>query len=222
MLREFETRRQSRGEEIANSISHGIGFLASLVGAPFLIAAAVREGSTWNVVGASIFVASMALLYLSSTLYHAFPHERVKRIFWTFDHGAIYLLIAGTYTPFTLGVLRGGWGWTLFGLVWGMAILGITLKAVGRIRHPVLSTVLYLAMAWLIVIAVRPLSQHLPLPGLIWLGAGGFFYTAGVGFYAAKKVRYSHLVWHFFVLAGTACHYFGILWYASNPREYLR
>ncbi len=222
MQREHGLRPQSRGEEIANSISHGVGFLASLVGAPFLIVAAVREGSAWNVVGASIFVASMTLLYLSSTLYHAIPHERVKRVFWVFDHGAIYLLIAGTYTPFTLGVLRGGWGWTLFGLVWGMAILGITLKSVGRIRHPVWSTALYLGMAWLIVIAVRPLSQHLPLPGLIWLGMGGLFYTGGVGFYVARKVRYSHLVWHFFVLAGTACHYFAILWYASNPREYLR
>ena len=219
MRNEFESRRQSRGEEIANSISHGVGFLASLVGAPFLIVATVRDGSAWNVVGASIFVASMALLYLSSTLYHALPQERVKRVFRIFDHGAIYLLIAGTYTPFTLGVLRGGWGWTLFGLVWGMAVLGITLKAVGRIQRPVLSTVLYLGMAWLIVIAVRPLWQNVRLPGLIWLAAGGLFYTGGVGFYAAKRIRYSHLVWHFFVLAGTACHYFAILWYASNPKE---
>jgi hemolysin III len=219
MQREHGLRPQSRGEEIANSISHGVGFLASLVGAPFLIVATVREGSTWNVVGASIFVASMLMLYLSSTLYHALPQERVKRVFWVFDHGSIYLLIAGTYTPFTLGVLRGGWGWTLFGLVWGMAVLGITLKASGRLRRPIVSTLLYLGMAWLIVIAVRPLWQHVQLPGLLWLAAGGLFYTGGVGFYVAKRVRYSHLVWHFFVLAGTACHYFAILWYASNPKE---
>ena len=212
-------RPQTTGEEIANSVSHGIGFLASLVGAPFLIVKAVREGSTWNVVGASIFVAAMALMYISSTLYHALPQERVKKLFRIFDHGAIYLLIAGTYTPFTLGVLRGGWGWTLFGLVWGMAILGITLKAAVGVRRPVLSTILYLAMGWLIVIAVRPLWQNMETPGLLWLAAGGFFYTAGVGFYAAKRVRYSHLVWHIFVLAGTACHYFAILWYAAGARE---
>lgn len=218
-MSDTKTRPQSRGEEIANSISHGIGFLASLVGAPFLIVSAVRQGSAWNVVGVSVFVTSMLLLYLSSTLYHALPQERVKRLFRIFDHGAIYLLIAGTYTPFTLGVLRGGWGWTLFGLVWGMAILGITLKVARGVQRPVLSTVLYLAMGWLIVIAVRPLWQHVQLPGLLWLAAGGLFYTGGVGFYAAKRVRYSHLVWHFFVLAGTACHYFAILWYSANPRE---
>jgi len=215
MPNRHEIRPQSRGEEIANSISHGVGFLASLVGAPFLIVATVREGSTWNVVGACVFVASMALLYLSSTLYHAFPHERVKRIFWIFDHGAIYLLIAGTYTPFTLGMLRGGWGWTLFGLVWSMAILGLVLKVEGvMMRHPRLSTGLYLVMGWLLVIAIRPLWVNVPLAGILWLLAGGVAYTGGVAFYAAERIRFSHFVWHLFVVLGTTCHFFAVLWYA--------
>ena len=208
-------RLQSPGEELANSISHGIGLVVVLIAAPVLIVTAARRGGTAAVVGASVFTATMVLLYLSSTLYHALPRNKAKRVLRVLDHGAIFLLIAGTYTPFTLGVLRGAWGWTLFGLVWSLAVLGIVLKAVGGIRYPVLSTCLYLGMGWLILIAVRPLWLGLPLPGLLWLAAGGLAYTAGVAFFAAERVRFSHFVWHLFVLAGTTCHFFAVLWYAT-------
>jgi hemolysin III len=157
----------------------------------------------------------MVLLYVASTLYHALPQNRAKRVFRALDHGAIFLLIAGTYTPFTLGVLRGTWGWTLLGLVWGLAIAGVILKAVGRLRYPVLSTCLYLGMGWLVLVAVRPLWLRVPPAGLLWLLAGGIAYTAGVAFFAARRLRYSHFVWHLFVLAGTACHFFAVLWYAA-------
>ncbi len=208
-------RRPSRGEEIANSVSHAVGLVAALAAAPFLVVHAVRRGGTGTIVGAGVFAATMVLLYLASTLYHALPRNRAKRVFQVIDHGAIFLLIAGTYTPFTLGVLRGGWGWTLFGLVWGLAVVGIVLKAVGKLRHPALSTFLYLGMGWLVLIAIRPLWLRVPLSGLLWLLLGGIAYTAGLAFFAAKGVRYSHFVWHVFVLAGTACHFFAVLWYAA-------
>ena len=165
--------------------------------------------------GASIFPTTTVLLYLASILYHALPRTRAKRVFGALDHGAIFLLIAGTYTPFTLGVLRGAWGWTLFGLVWGSALAGVVLKAIGALRHPVLSTSLYLTMGWLALIAVRPLWLRVPQAGLLWLLAGGIAYTAGVAFFAAKRMRYSHFIWHVCVLAGTACHFFAVLWYAA-------
>jgi hemolysin III len=208
-------RPQSLGEEIANSVSHGIGLLAALVGAPVLLLAAVRHGTTATVVGAGVFAATTVLLYLASTLYHAFPHSRAKRVFRTLDHGAIFLLIAGTYTPFTLGVLRGAWGWLLFGLVWTLAVAGVVLKVTSALRHPVLSTALYLTMGWLALIAVRPIWLHVPPAGLFWLLAGGLSYTAGVAFFAAPRLRYSHFVWHLCVLTGTACHFFAVLWYAA-------
>jgi hemolysin III len=208
-------RPQSLGEEIANSVSHGIGLLAAMVGAPVLLLAAVRHGTTATVVGAGVFVATTVMLYLASTLYHAFPHSRAKRVFRTCDHGAIFLLIAGTYTPFTLGVLRGAWGWLLFGLVWTLAVAGVVLEVTSALRHPVLSTALYLTMGWLALIAVRPIWLHVPPAGLFWLLAGGLSYTAGVAFFAATRLRYSHFVWHLCVLTGTACHFFAVLWYAA-------
>ena len=209
------TRLQSLGEEIANSVSHGIGAAAALVAGLLLIMAAVARGDTSAVAGASVFAATVVLLYLASALYHALPHGKAKRVFRILDHGAIYLLIAGTYTPFTLGVLRGAWGWTLFGLVWSLAVIGIALKAVGSLRHPWLSTGLYIAMGWLCVIAIQPLWRQLPTAGLLWLAAGGLAYTAGVAFFAAERVRYSHFVWHLFVLTGTGCHFFAVSWYAG-------
>ena len=208
------TRSQSLGEEIANSVSHGVGLVAALLALPFLILAAARGGRAAAVVGASVFAATVVLLYLASTLYHALPPRKVKRVFRVIDHSAIFLLIAGTYTPFTLGVLRGAWGWTLFALVWGLAALGVTLKAVGGIKHPRLSTALYLGMGWLALLAIRPLWLRVPASGLLWLVAGGVMYTAGVAFYAADRVRYGHFVWHLFTLAGTGCHFFAVLWYA--------
>ncbi|MES2000494.1 MAG: hemolysin III family protein [Pseudomonadota bacterium] len=209
-------REQSQAEEIANSISHGVGLVAALVGTPFLILHAARHGDGIFIVGTSVFAATMILLYLASTLYHALPMSKAKRVFRVIEHSAIFLLIAGTYTPFTLGVLRGVWGWTLFGLVWGLAVTGVALKAFDRMSHPIVSTGLYLLMGWLILIAVNPLSDRVPASGLLWLVAGGVAYTAGVAFFAAdSRLRYGHFIWHLFVMAGTTCHYFAVLWYAA-------
>ena len=208
-------RVPSLGEEIANSVSHGVGVVAALAATPFLVLGAARRGGAFAIVGASVFAGTMVVLYVASTLYHALPRSRAKRVFRIFDHSAIFLLIAGTYTPFALGVLRGGWGWTLLGVVWGLAVLGITLKSVAGIRYPRLSTTLYLAMGWLALIAIRPLWVREPVAGWLWLIAGGLAYTAGVAFFAAERVRYGHFVWHLFVLLGTVCHFFAVLWYAA-------
>ncbi|HSM18377.1 MAG TPA: hemolysin III family protein [Gemmatimonadales bacterium] len=207
-------RPQSLGEEIANSVSHGIGFLAVIAVTPVLILAALPHGAG-QVVGVSVFAATMALVYLTSTLYHAVPHPRVKRVFRILDHGAIFLLIAGSYTPFTLGVLRGGWGWTLFGAIWGLALAGVIFRAFAGFRYPRVSTAIYLAMGWLALFAIQPLWQRMPHAGLLWLLAGGLAYTGGVGFYAAKRLRYSHFIWHLCVLIGTACHFMAVIRYAA-------
>ncbi len=208
-------RPQTFGEEIANSVTHGVALLAAIAAMPFLIGAA-RHFSTVALVGAIVFEATMVLLYLTSTLYHALPAGRAKRIFLRLDHGAIYIFIAGSYTPFALGALGGPWGWTLFGLVWSFAALGVTLKAVDRLSHPWLSTGLYLAMGWLVVIAAVPLFDHVALPGIALLAAGGLAYTAGVVFFMLdSRVRYAHTVWHGFVVAGTGCHFFAVLGYAG-------
>lgn len=208
-------RTQSLGEEIANSISHGVGFLAAVAAAPVLVLSAVQHDGAARIAGASVFAATMVLLYLTSTLYHALPNNRAKRVFHVLDRAAIFLMIAGTYTPFTLGVLRGTWGWTLFGLVWGLAPAGVVLTAVGGVRYPKFSTGLYLAMGWLILIAIKPLWLRVPSWGLFWLLAGGIAYTVGVVFYAAKRVRYNHFLWHLFVITGTACHFIAVLRFAA-------
>ena len=207
-------RPQSTAEEIANSLSHGMGFVLAIAGAPILIAAAARRGTLSDVIAVSVFAAAMVLMYLSSTIYHALPQGQAKRVFQVLDHSAIYLLIAGTYTPFTLGVLQGGWGWTLFGLVWGLAAFGVLVKAFAGIRWHGLSTALYVGMGWLALIAAKPLWESLPLAGLAWLLAGGIAYTAGVYFYAKKTLRFGHFVWHLFVVAGTACHFVAVWKYA--------
>jgi hemolysin III len=209
-------REQSRAEEIANSISHGIGLAAALAATPFLVLYAVRRGDTGFIVGASVFAATMVLLYLASTVYHALPIGKAKRVFRVIEHSAIFLLIAGTYTPFTLGVLRGSWGWTLLGLVWSLAVAGVVLKAFHKMSRPIVSTGFYLLMGWLILIAVNPLYARLPASGLLWLVAGGVAYSAGVAFFASdSRLRYAHLIWHLFVMAGTACHYVAVFWYAA-------
>jgi len=208
-------REQSLGEELANSISHGVGLIGALVASPLLIAYAVQRGSALFVVGASVFAATVVLLYLASTLYHALPRGTAKRVFQIIEHSAIFLLIAGTYTPFTLGALRGAWGWTLIGLVWGLAVVGVLVKATTGVRHRALSMTLYLGMGWLMVIAVRPLWLKVPLAGLVWLLLGGVAYTAGVAFFAAKRLRYGHFVWHVFVLGGTTCHFIAVRYYAA-------
>jgi len=208
--------RQSQGEEIANSISHGLALAAALVGTPYLILSAARHGDARFIVGTSIFAATMIILYLSSTLYHALPVGKVKRLFRVIEHSAIFLLIAGTYTPFTLGVLRGTWGWTLLGIVWGLAAVGVVLKVSNKGNHPILSTSLYLSMGWLIVIAVKPMVASVPTVGLLWLVAGGLAYTLGVVFFALdSRLKYGHLIWHLLVMAGTTCHYFAVLGYAA-------
>ena len=208
-------RPQTLGEEIANSVSHGVALLVAIVAMPFLVAAA-RHFSAAALIGAIVFAATMVLLYLTSTLYHALPPGRAKRVFMKLDHGAIYLFIAGSYTPFALGALGGPWGWTLFGLVWSFAALGVTLKAFDRLSHPWMSTGLYLAMGWLVLIAAVPLFEHVPLPGIALLAAGGIAYTAGVVFFMLdSRVRYAHAVWHGFVIAGTGCHFFAVLRYAG-------
>jgi hemolysin III len=208
-------RTQSPGEEIANSVSHGVGLLAAIAAAPVLVLSAVRQDGTARIAGASVFAAAMVLLYLTSTLYHALPANRAKRVFRVLDHAAIFLMIAGTYTPFTLGVLRGTWGWTLFGLVWGLALAGVVLTAVGGVRYTKLRICLYLAMGWLILIAVKPLWLRMPSWGLFWLFAGGIAYMVGVVFYGAKRVSYNHFVWHLFVLTGTACHFIAVMRFAA-------
>lgn len=208
-------RAQSAGEEIANSISHGAGLLAGVLGIPILVFSAQPRGAS-AVVGASVFAGTVALLYLTSTLYHLMPPRRGKSVFRLLDHGAIYLLIAGTYTPFTLGVLRGPFGWTLLAIIWAIAIAGVALKSFGGFAHSRLSTFLYLFMGWLIVIAGRPLWNGMPHWGMFWLAAGGLAYTAGVIFYVLdSRYHYLHFVWHLFVLAGTGCHFIAVLRYAS-------
>ena len=209
-------REQSPGEEIANSVSHGLALVAAFIGIPFLLVHAARIGTAGYIVGTSVFSATIILLYLASTLYHALPAGKAKRVFRILEHSAIYLLIAGTYTPFTLGVLSGAWGWTLFGIIWALAVAGVMLKATSRKPHPILSTVLYLAMGWVFVIAIDPLFARVPTAGLLWLLAGGLAYTAGVAFFAIdSRLRYGHLVWHLFVMAGTVCHFFAVFWYAA-------
>jgi hemolysin III len=208
-------RPQTLGEEIANSVSHGAGLVGALAGAPLLIGAAWQAG-TASVVGTSVFAATMVLLYLASTLYHALPAGGAKRLFMKLDHGAIYLFIAGSYTPFTLGALAGPWGWTLFGLVWSIAAIGVALKAFDRLSHPWLSTGLYLGMGWLAVIAVGPLLERVAASGLALLAAGGLAYTLGVVFFVLdSRLRYAHAVWHAFVVAGTACHFVAVLRYSA-------
>ena len=212
------TRRgQSFGEELANSLSHGAGFIAAGIGTPFLLAEVARNGDGADLVGAVIFVATVMLAYLASALYHAAPWPRAKGVLRVVDHGSIYLLIAGTYTPFTLGVLRGGWGWTLFGLIWTLALAGLIMKSLGGMRFHKLSMAVYLGMGWLVLIAIVPLVERMAPAGLAWLVAGGLAYTGGVLFYALDRYRYCHFIWHLFVLTGTACHFVAVMGYAARP-----
>jgi hemolysin III len=212
----WRERPQTLGEEIANSVSHGLGCLAAIIGAWHIITRAVQDGDPNRIVGVSVYAATMILLYLVSTLYHALPRGQAKHVFRIIEHMAIFFLIAGTYTPFTLGVLRGKWGWTLFGLIWGFALAGVLLKLFGGFRYPRLSTALYVSMGWLVVTATRPLWLHMPHAGFAWLMGGGLAYTAGVAFFTVDhRLRYSHFVWHLFVIAGSTLQYFAVLWYAS-------
>jgi len=198
-------------EEIANTITHGIGLLLSIAGFVVLLIFAILRGTASHIVACSIYGATLICLYTASTLYHAVITPRLKRILKIFDHSAIYLLIAGTYTPFLLLNLRGAWGWSLFGVVWGLAFAGIIFKFWFVDHFPFLSTSVYIAMGWLVIVAAKPVLAHIPTATVLWLLAGGLLYTSGVIFYAWKRLPYNHVVWHLFVLAGSTCHYFAVL-----------
>lgn len=209
-----DDRPQTLGEEIANAISHGFGVLLALAALPLLVVRAIERGSAADIVGASLFGGAMVMLYLVSTVYHALPPGRAKHWFNRFDHASIFIFIAGSYMPFLLGPLRGPWGWALFAVVWGTAAVGVIAKLFDRLRQPIWSTSLYVAMGWVAVIAAGPLFSRVAPAGIFWLVAGGLSYTLGaVVFMFDSRIKYAHFVWHLFVLGGSLCHFFAALWY---------
>ena len=207
------SRAWTLGEEVAHSVTHGIGLLAAVAGLVVLLMLAAATRDPWRITACSVYASTLVLLYAASTLYHALSATRARRILRVLDHSAIFLLIAGTYTPFALVLLRGPWGWTLLAIVWSLAVAGVAAKAVFGARWPILSTALYIGMGWTVLIAVKPLVEHVPPAGIAWLLAGGLAYTGGVVFYAWTRLRYSHAVWHLFVLAGSVCHYVAVVLY---------
>jgi len=207
--------RYSMGEEIANSITHGIGAALSIAALVLLVVFASQHKDAWRIVSFSIYGTSLFALYLASTLYHAFTNEKVKHFFRLLDHSCIFLLIAGTYTPPTLIAMRGSWGWTLFTLIWAMAVGGLIFETINIGKYKFISVAIYMAMGWLAIAAIKPMIETLP-PGLFkWFLIGGLFYTAGIIFYAWKKIPYNHAIWHLFVLGGSITHFFGILFYLA-------
>jgi len=200
-------------EELANSLTHGLGLALSVAGFVVLLILAILHGSALRIVSCSVYGFTLVLLYTASTLYHSVRPGSLKNALQVLDHSSIYLLIAGTYTPFMLVVLRGPWGWTLFGLVWGLSLLGILFKIFFARHFKTVSTGLYVVIGWLVVIAIKPLLADVPLHGLLWIMAGGLFYTLGSVFYAWRKLPYNHAIWHMFVLGGSVCHYFAIFFY---------
>lgn len=205
------------GEEIAHTISHGIGVLLSIVGLAVLVAFASLYGDAWHITSSAIYGATLILLYTASTLYHGIPQSKSKQLLRRLDHAAIFLLIAGTYTPFTLVNMRGVWGWSLFGLVWGLAILGMVLELVMKRRIKWLSISLYLGLGWLVLIAIKPLIDSVATGGVVLLLAGGLSYSLGVIFYVWKRLSYHHAVWHLFVMGGSALHFFSVFFYVLPP-----
>lgn len=202
-------------DERLNSYSHLLGAVLAAGGAIVLIVLAAGQGNPWKIVSFSVYGAMLLLLYLFSALYHSL-RGRAKDVFRKLDHYAIYLLIAGTYTPFTLVTLRGVWGWSLFGMIWGMAVLGIVVDSLPQGQRRILPVIIYLLMGWLVLVALKPLLNALPLSGFAWLLAGGVFYTVGIVFFALERwIKHGHGIWHLFVLAGSACHYFAILFYVA-------
>lgn len=209
----MEIGAYSKKEELANSITHGVGIALSLAAIVILVALASREGDLWKILSFSIYGGSLILLYTASTLYHSFTDQKVKHYLKIFDHSAIYLLIAGTYTPFMLVLLRDSIGWVLFGIVWSLALLGIVFKLFFVGRFKILSTLIYLLMGWMVAFAFKPMIDNIPEGGLSWLLAGGICYSLGVVFYLWKKIPYHHAIWHLFVLGGSICHFFAVLFY---------
>ena len=208
-------------EEFANAVTHGIGLILSLLGVPGLVVMAARHGDAWHVVSCSVYSATLVALYGASTLYHSVRTLRWRGILRVIDHTCIYLLIAGTYTPFSLVMLRGGWGWTLFGLVWGFALVGICFKVFLTGRFEIISTVTYVLMGWLALIAIYPIITQFPLGCILWLVTGGLSYTIGVTFYALDRLPYMHATWHICVLAGSICHYVAIMKYVLPSRAWV-
>jgi hemolysin III len=209
------SRQQSLGEEIANSITHGIGAALSIVALVLLVVFSSRYGDIWRIVSFSIYGSTLFFLYLASTLYHSFTNRRIKSFFRILDHSSIYLFIAGTYTPVTLVSMRGPWGWTIFGLIWAMAIGGIVAKIFLIGKYKIVSVLLYVVMGWLIIIAFKPMLQMVPKGLIIWLFIGGVCYTLGLIFYSSKKMPYFHFIWHLFVLGGSVSHFLGMLLYLT-------
>jgi hemolysin III len=212
-----QTIKYSFREELAHGISHGLGTGASIFGLVILLNAAIRYGNVWHVISAAIYGSSLILLYLSSTLYHLLSPPGVKRFFQQLDHSMIYILIAGTYTPLTLVTLRGAWGWTLFGLVWGMALCGLVCELLIKKRLQWLSLCLYLGMGWLLVVATKPLLSSFATGGLILLLIGGLFYSVGIIFYVWETLSFNHAIWHLFVMAGSVAHFLAIYLYVIPP-----
>jgi hemolysin III len=200
-------------EEVANSITHGIGLVLSLAGFAALLILALTRGSKWHIVGCGVYGATLVLVFAASTLYHSFQEPRLKDLFRTADQVAIYLLIAGTYTPFMLVPLRGFWGWLLLAIVWSLALAGIVLKIVFADRYKALTMALYLVIAWMAIIAVKPIIMTVPIGGLAWIGAGGVAYMTGLVFFAWDRVPFNHTIWHLFVMVGSLCHYFAVMFY---------
>ena len=205
--------RYSPAEEIANSVTHAFGVVLSVTAFVFLTILAWGSGDAWLIVSLVIYGLSLVIMYTSSTLYHGFQNPGAKRILRYLDHSSIYLLIAGTYTPFTLVNLKGPWGWTLFGLVWGIAFVGLVMTVAGIGRSRVLASLVYIGMGWLVIVAIKPLLEVVPMRGIAWLVAGGLFYTVGVAFYIWRSLPFHHAVWHLFVLGGSVCHFFAVLFY---------
>lgn len=205
-------RTLTLAEEIFNSITHGIGAMLSVAALVLLVVFALKKGTAWHVVSFSIFGGTMILLYLSSTLYHSFTNGRIKNFFARMDHASIFLLIAGTHTPYTLTTIRGALGWTLFGLVWGLAIVGVVIRSIYLTRFKNLMVGIYVAMGWMFLIAVVPLIHNLPTRSIVFLFVGGGCYTLGVLFYAWRKLKFGHGIWHLFVLAGSISHFFSVLY----------
>jgi len=208
-----DSRAWTLGEEVAHSVTHGAGLLAAVAGLIMLVTLAAATRDPWRVTACAIYASTLVALYAASTLYHALSATRARHVFRVLDHSAIFLLIAGTYTPFALVPLRGPWGWTLLAIVWSLAVAGVAMKAVFGARWPVVSTMLYICMGWTVLIALKPLVEHVPPGGIAWLAAGGLAYTGGVAFFAWTRLRYSHAVWHLFVLAGSVCHYIAVVLY---------
>ena len=202
---------QSVGEEVANGISHGIGLVGAIIGTPILVLAAFHHGDIPFLIGTIVFTTTMLLVYLASTLYHGWPETKTKSLLQVIDHAAIFLLIAGTYTPFALGPLHGAGGLTILGIVWSLALFGVIMKATrGVLRHRRLAMTLYLGTGWMALAFMRPLALAIPLSALLWLIAGGLAYTAGTLFFANERLRYGHFIWHLFVLAGSSCHFVAV------------